>query len=657
LDGKLKYLLLLLPVPLTYALLHHFLDSSGGWALLTLYAAVPLLTSIEAFFPKFRKICEASAVILILVQTILLVGELILLPYKAYELWFELLHSGLEQGRVSHLFVKLGSLLMGIICRITARRDSPLLGLKDFLYLPLFFLFLLLPSVWTALAFFTALLLSRLRRDNWLGIVTLLFFLMSVGLTGINTDPKGMVLIDKSQNRFLTLLTDIFPSLPLLYDVPLYGESFSQSVETGARPVLSDNSIFYVEGSPGEQLYLRNSVSRQPGGGGEIRPLQDFSSLIREQTDNLKAYRVDVMADFVNLIPYTEKTKYLELNESLYTILSPYWSLSPEKTLIRGDSFTLYERGEKFPETVRPGFDFEPYLTQNREPSPELLELAATVKGNTPRMTAQNIRQHLAAHYLYSLDTEEHENFTEDFLFRTGEGYCLHFASAFVALARANNIPCRFAEGYLVIFPEEEEEEEFGLGPELISVSVTGLSSHIWPEIYLVGEGWISFEATAPFFLPESTIATDRLTSRQLREIQKSGTEGEKKTLAPMSPLLYGMGPLMIFLIWGTIKLIDIMKRFGKNTLFIIRRVVYTAYTTAGVERPRNKGWIGWSEEVNREIPSTEALMKDILPLILKARYSPVALSAEENERLHKLYHEFRSRCQSSKKAIFNSSQ
>ena len=75
-------------------------------------------------------------------------------------------------------------------------------------------------------------------------------------------------------------------------------------------------------------------------------------------------------------------------------------------------------------------------------------------------------------------------SFLDYFLLESREGYCSHFATAFVLLARAEGIPARYVQGYCVPIKAEEE------------VMVTSNMAHAWPEVYLEDIGWIPFEPT-----------------------------------------------------------------------------------------------------------------------------------------------------------------
>lgn len=75
----------------------------------------------------------------------------------------------------------------------------------------------------------------------------------------------------------------------------------------------------------------------------------------------------------------------------------------------------------------------------------------------------------------------------DGFLFDTREGFCEHYAAAFVTLMRAAGIPARVVTGYQ--------------GGEFNSVSdymiVRQRDAHAWAEVYLVERGWVRIDPTA----------------------------------------------------------------------------------------------------------------------------------------------------------------
>ncbi len=79
------------------------------------------------------------------------------------------------------------------------------------------------------------------------------------------------------------------------------------------------------------------------------------------------------------------------------------------------------------------------------------------------------------------------DNPVDAFLFDTREGFCEHFASAFVTLMRAAGIPARVVTGY-------QGGELNKLGQYLI---IRQRNAHAWAEIWLDEEGWIRIDPTA----------------------------------------------------------------------------------------------------------------------------------------------------------------
>lgn len=76
------------------------------------------------------------------------------------------------------------------------------------------------------------------------------------------------------------------------------------------------------------------------------------------------------------------------------------------------------------------------------------------------------------------------ESFLEYLLLNSKRGYCSHYATAFVLLARSEGFPARYVEGFCV--PATREDV----------MIATGTMLHAWPEVYVEGVGWISFEPT-----------------------------------------------------------------------------------------------------------------------------------------------------------------
>ena len=125
------------------------------------------------------------------------------------------------------------------------------------------------------------------------------------------------------------------------------------------------------------------------------------------------------------------------------------------------------------------------------------------------------------------------------FLTQSHTGYCIHFATAAVALYRTLGIPARVCEGYLV--------NNTAPGS---SVKVTGADAHAWAEVYLDGLGWVPVEVTASaaegeYQPSEGSVAPtpEALPSDPLE--QTPPPEGEEETPSESNPDEPGSTPTL----------------------------------------------------------------------------------------------------------------
>ncbi len=91
--------------------------------------------------------------------------------------------------------------------------------------------------------------------------------------------------------------------------------------------------------------------------------------------------------------------------------------------------------------------------------------------------------------FVYTLEPPPLPGFNaiDAFLFDTRQGFCEHFASAFVFLMRAAGVPARVVTGY--------QGAEFNeLGNYYI---VRQSDAHAWAEVWLTGQGWARVDPTA----------------------------------------------------------------------------------------------------------------------------------------------------------------
>lgn len=106
---------------------------------------------------------------------------------------------------------------------------------------------------------------------------------------------------------------------------------------------------------------------------------------------------------------------------------------------------------------------------------------------NDPVMTAYAIKRYLETEGFYSLQQKElvGTDPVGKFLFGDMRGYCVHFAHAAAYLFRSQGIPARVALGYAV------QTRTRGSGSAIL---IAGNMAHAWPEIYIDGVGWMTFD-------------------------------------------------------------------------------------------------------------------------------------------------------------------
>jgi len=105
-----------------------------------------------------------------------------------------------------------------------------------------------------------------------------------------------------------------------------------------------------------------------------------------------------------------------------------------------------------------------------------------------------------------------HQNPVDEFLFNTQRGFCEHYATAFVTLMRAADIPARVVTGY-------QGGELNELGDYLI---VRQSNAHAWAEVWLKDQGWVRVDPTAA--VPPDRVETDNDATRFQTTVVNPGT-------------------------------------------------------------------------------------------------------------------------------------
>jgi hypothetical protein len=148
----------------------------------------------------------------------------------------------------------------------------------------------------------------------------------------------------------------------------------------------------------------------------------------------------------------------------------------------------------------------------------ELAQRLYAQAGTDPAYVAAVLEFLRRGGFVYSLEPQPlGADAVDELLFRTREGFCGHYASAFVTLMRAANVPARVVTGYLG--GEWNPVGEF--------MEVRQADAHAWAEVWLQGRGWTRIDPTA-------VVAPERLTRGMLQLMPEAFSASER--------LLYGPG-------------------------------------------------------------------------------------------------------------------
>jgi protein-glutamine gamma-glutamyltransferase len=149
--------------------------------------------------------------------------------------------------------------------------------------------------------------------------------------------------------------------------------------------------------------------------------------------------------------------------------------------------------------------------------NPRSLELAHTLRAATAgdRAYVDAVLDYLRhGDFSYTLEPPLLDlDSVDDLLFRTREGFCGHYASAFVMLMRAGGVPARVVTGYLGGIWNRYGEYLY----------ITQSDAHAWAEVWLEGRGWIRIDPTA-------VVAPGRLTE-ELDDLLPAAAGGHRLLL------------------------------------------------------------------------------------------------------------------------------
>lgn len=267
----------------------------------------------------------------------------------------------------------------------------------------------------------------------------------------------------------------------------------SDSLKPGSVSSLmtSDELVFratFLDGNipPRQNLYWRGAILDQSHGLDWDRHSSEASSRVAQ---NMGGQDIEIYLE-----PGFEK--FLFTLETTYTVSFPSDPTTSRIALRPGRIFELnqplqsrqrYFLHNSLERTTEPE-NLSRYLETDDEVSKPLKVFLEKVKGKTPRATVRQILNHFrSGGYAYSLSPPPAKSM-DQFLFKTKEGFCEHFAGAMATLLRHLNIPSRVVVGFQ------------GGTPSFLDnyLSVRAHDAHAWVE-YFDGETnrWRRVDPTA----------------------------------------------------------------------------------------------------------------------------------------------------------------
>jgi hypothetical protein len=287
--------------------------------------------------------------------------------------------------------------------------------------------------------------------------------------------------------------------------------------------------------------------------------------------------------------------------------------------------------------TLTPGMR-NTYTQVPRELPQDVRDLAEIINPDVSdkALVLENIRQFLAIKASYNLRPGENYGGRGDFvagflLSANPEGYCVHFATSFVVLARLAGIPARYATGFLVYFPSETGTTE-----------VRGLSSHAWPEVWLDGKGWVTYEATAAVDPRYYELYGNALQSRlrinlnRSTEAQIEALLGKRVTAAPSGKVGFTIrlpswaAPVGLGLAGAAALALLALLASGRVRYLFLRDLDRYRFQIRGMLRrfgreelpdPSRVGWVEWWAAVERRRPEHSEPIRAARDNVLRVAY------------------------------------
>ncbi|MFS1513582.1 transglutaminase domain-containing protein [Chengkuizengella sp. SCS-71B] len=291
------------------------------------------------------------------------------------------------------------------------------------------------------------------------------------------------------------------------------------------------------------------------------------------------------------------------------------------------------------------------------------LALQITVDENNDYDKVKKIETYLSERYPYNnkpdLTKGQSEDFVDRFLFEIQEGYCDYYSTAMVVMTRSLGIPARWVKGYTPGEDDSEEVDSFimnqlrqqNLDDFKLTYTVLNSNAHSWVEVYFDGYGWIPFEPTAGFRMPEVFLSDENLVTNSNIDTKPENNQVSEEGFKVNEFGLYaiGLSVFFIILLFLIVVKFNVVRLFFKKLMNRTFRRKTNDKVIIEFERflkfAYKKGFGKKKHETIRELINRWKsnyywLEKDFNELILifeRAKYSSIIIDSDEADRASKI--------------------
>lgn len=304
---------------------------------------------------------------------------------------------------------------------------------------------------------------------------------------------------------FFILLFIFFPRLPPLWHIPIPENKgvtgIGDSMSPGDIAELSQSNAlaFRIIGDvsklpPRSELYWRALVLDEYDGQRWTSSFINQQPLIRQPGEvvpvSLSGWNYQYLAADPSVFWVMGLEKSMPLERRYYNRQD--WSIVPRRLTQRVEPIHLQWLGSQNTESILPEQFVQRLNTQTQvhldTQAQQLAQRLYLQSGEDPRRYIRTVLNwYQQNHFVYTLKPGVlGKNRIDEFLFKSRQGFCEHYASSFVMLMRYVGIPARVVTGY----------QGGQLAPDGKSWEVRQLDAHAWTEVW-IDQRWQRFDPTA----------------------------------------------------------------------------------------------------------------------------------------------------------------